>query len=78
MDFFEGLGSLIDKAAPVVTARYQAKANANALYQPQLGAEGYYTDGQPGRASAGGGIVLPTSMLLLGGVVLVAVLMLKD
>jgi len=69
------LQDLIDKAAPVYAAKYQAKYTAQANAAQQLGDRGYYQEGQAG-VQRGAGVT--PGMLILGGVVLAAVLLLQD
>jgi hypothetical protein len=67
-------GSVIDKAA---TAKYQQPYEIDRLRLQALGEGGFYTEGQPGaRAPVGG--MNPGTLLLIGGGLLVAFLVLKD
>lgn len=64
-------GSVIGKAAD---AQYVKPYDVQSLRLQQLGAGGYYVEGRPGAINSG----MPTGLLLLAGVALVAVLILKD
>lgn len=68
---------VFDNAIATAGAVYTTKYAANAAQQPQLGQGGYYTEGQSGVQPAGtiGGI--PTSALLIGGALLLAVVLVK-
>ncbi len=65
---------LIDKAAG---AKYVQPYEIQKLQLEALGQAGYYNEGQAGTRAAMGGMNT-TMLLLIGGAVLVAVVMLKD
>lgn len=68
-------GSVIDKAA---TAKYVQPYEIDRLRLQALGDLGYYTEGQPGAQAPQQQNNTQQSWLVLGGLVLVAVLVLKD
>jgi hypothetical protein len=72
--FQDVAGSVIDKAA---TAKYQQPYEIDRLRLQALGQNGYYTEGQPGARAATGGMN-PGTLLLIGGGLLVAFLVMKD
>lgn len=74
-DWFQQVaGGVIDKAA---SNRWTQDYEIEKLKLQQLGQYGYYTEGQPMQpvGTIGG---INTNVLILGGVVLLAVMMLKD
>jgi hypothetical protein len=73
--WFQGVaGNVIGKAAD---ATYVRPYDIQALRLQALGSEGYYTEGQPGTAPAAQGMT-STTVLMLGGALLLAVVLLKD
>lgn len=80
-DFFswaqDAAAGLIKSGVSYANTQQQQRYEIEKLKLEALGTDGYYTEGQPGagKSTAAGGIS-PT-VLLLGGVALVAVLMLQ-
>lgn len=66
---------VIDKAAQ---NRYTQQYEIDRLRLEQLGQLGTYTEGQPLPPQAGTVAGINTSVLIIGGVVLLAVMLLKD
>lgn len=72
-EWFQGVaGNVIDKAA---SAKYVQPYEIQRLQLQALGETGYYTEGRPATVAQGTPV---TSWLVLGGLALVAVLVLKD
>lgn len=73
--WLQGVGSNVIGAATDAQFRYPYEIDK--LRLQALGESGYYTEGQAARQTGSIGGISPT-VLLIGGAVLVAVLMLKD
>lgn len=68
-------GGVIGKAAD---AQYVRPYDIQALRLQALGTEGYYQEGQAGTSPAAAGGINTGTLMLLGGAVLLAVVLLKD
>lgn len=73
--WFQNVGQTVIGAA--ADAQYRYPYEIQKLQLQALGDSGYYTEGQAVRQTTGLGGISP-SVLLIGGAVLVAVLLLKD
>jgi hypothetical protein len=72
--FQSTLGGVVSKAAD---AQYVRPYDIQTLKLQSLGSNGYYTEGQVGTVKATGSMNT-TTMLMLGGALLLAVVLLKD
>lgn len=74
--FQQQAGSVLDKYA---TAQFTQPYEIQRMQLQAMGQGGYYTEGQPGMLGSGTIAGMPTStVLLLGGAALLAIMLLKD
>lgn len=75
-DWIQNVGGKVIGAA--ADAKYQQPYEVQRLRIEALGDAGYYAEGQAGTVRQSGAAGLSPTMLLLGGAVLLAVVLLKD